>query len=57
MSKNIKIQIIHSLALNSAKNETYQKAIVDKAVDQKLVVAAFHQMASNEAYHETMRNE
>ena len=54
MSKNIKIQIIHSLALNSAKNETYQKAIVDKAVDQKLVVAAFHEMAGNEAYHETM---
>lgn len=54
MSKNIKIQIIHSLALNSAKNETYQKAVVDKAVDQKLIAAAFHEMAGNEAYHETM---
>lgn len=54
MSKTIKIQIIHSLALNSAKNETFQKGVVDKAVDSKLVVAAYHEQAGNEAYHETM---
>lgn len=54
MSKNIKIQIIHSLAVNSAKNETYQKGVVDKAVDAKLIRAAFHEQAGNEAYHETM---
>lgn len=54
MSKTIKIQIIHSLALNSAKNETYQKGVVDKAVDQKLITAAFHEQAGNEQYHETM---
>ena len=54
MSKTIKIQIIHSLALNSAKNETYQKGVVDKAVNQKLITAAFHEQAGNEQYHETM---
>ena len=54
MSKNIKIQIIHSLALNSAKNETYQKGVVEKAVDPKLITAAFHEQAGNEKYHEAM---
>ena len=54
MSKTIKIQIIHELAMKSAKDETYQKAVVDKAVDPKLVAAAFHEMAGNEAYHEAM---
>ena len=52
--KIIKIQIIHSLARNSAKNETFQKGVVDKAVDQKLVVAAYHEQAGNEPYHEAM---
>lgn len=54
MSKSIKIQIIHSLALNSAKNETYQKGVVDKAVKPELITAAFHEQAGNEAYHEAM---
>lgn len=54
MSKTIKIQILHELAMNSAKNETYQKGVVDKAVDQKLITAAFHEQAGNENYHETM---
>ena len=54
MSKTIKIQIIHSLAVNSAKNETFQKGIVDKAVDPKLITAAYHSQAGNEAYHEAM---
>ena len=54
MSKTIKIQIIHELAKNSAKNETYQKGVVDKAVDPKLITAAFHEQAGNENYHETM---
>lgn len=54
MSKTIKIQILHGLAISSAKNETYQKGVVDKAVDSKLVAAAFHEQAGNEAYHEAM---
>lgn len=54
MSKTIKIQILHELAKNSAKNETFQKGVVDKAVDPKLITAAFHEQAGNEAYHETM---
>ena len=54
MSKVIKVQILHELAINSAKNETYQKGIVDKAVDPKLITAAFHEQAGNEAYHEAM---
>lgn len=54
MGKIIKIQILHSLAVNSAKNETYQKGVVDKAVDANLVKAAYHEQAGNEAYHETM---
>lgn len=54
MSKTIKIIILHELALNSAKNETFQKGIVDKAVDPKLITAAFHEQAGNEAYHEAM---
>ena len=54
MSKTIKITILHDLAVNAAKNETYQKGVVDKAIDPKLVEAAYHEMAGNEAYHETM---
>ena len=54
MSKTIKIQILHQLALNAIKNETFQKAVVDKSVDQKLITAAYHEAAGNEAYHETM---
>lgn len=54
MSKTIKIQIIHSLAMNSAKNETYQKGVVDKAVKPELITAAFHEQAGNEQYHEAM---
>ncbi len=54
MSKTIKIQILHELAMNSAKNETYQKGVVDKAVDPKLITAAFHEQAGNEHYHEAM---
>ena len=54
MSKRIKIQILLALAKQSAKNETYQKGVVDKAVDPKLVTAAFHEQAGNEAYHEAM---
>lgn len=54
MSKTIKIQILHALAMNSAKNETFQKGVVDKAVDAKLIQAAFHEQAGNEQYHEAM---
>lgn len=54
MAKIIKIQILHELAKNSAKNETYQKGVVDKAVDPKLITAAFHEQAGNEDYHEAM---
>lgn len=54
MSKTIKIQILHELAINSAKNETFQKGVVDKAVDPKLITAAFHEQAGNEHYHEAM---
>lgn len=54
MSKTIKIQILHALAMNSAKNETYQKGIVDKAVKPELITAAFHEQAGNEQYHEAM---
>ena len=54
MSKTIKIQILHALAMNSAKNETFQKGVVDKAVDPKLIQAAFHEQAGNEQYHEAM---
>ena len=54
MSKTIKIQILHALAMNSAKNETFQKGVVDKAGDPKLIQAAFHEQAGNEQYHEAM---
>ena len=54
MSKTIKIQILHERAMNSAKNETYQKGVVDKAVKPELVTAAFHEQAGNEQYHEAM---
>ena len=54
MSKTIKIQILHELAMNSAKNETFQKGVVDKAVKPQLIQAAFHEQAGNENYHEAM---
>lgn len=52
--KNIEFRILHSLAINTAKNETFQKGIVDKAVKPELINAAFHEQAGNEAYHEAM---
>lgn len=54
MSQIIKITLLKSLAVNSVKNETFQKAVIDKAVDQKNVTVAFHEAAGDDDYHERM---
>ncbi len=54
MSQIVKIQILKELAFNSVKNETFQKAVVEKAEDAKNVTKAFHESAGDDSYHERM---
>lgn len=54
MSKVVKITLIRSLAVNSAKNETFLKGMLDKAVSDKAVTVAYHEQAGDEEYHERM---
>lgn len=54
MAKVIKIQLLQALILNSVKNETYLRSRVDKATDEKLLVAAYHESAGDEEYQERM---
>lgn len=54
MSQVIKIQILKQLAINSAKNETFQKGLIDRAEDGKYVTKAFHESAGDEEFHERM---
>lgn len=54
MSKVIKIQLLKQLAVNSAKNETFQKGLIDKAEEPKNVTKAFHEAAGDDDFHERM---
>ncbi len=54
MSQIIKITLLKALAINSAKNETFQTGVIDKAADQKNVPLAFHESAGDDQYHERM---
>ena len=54
MSQTIKITLLKALAVNTAKNETFQTGVVDKAADQKAVTVAYHESAGDDAYHERM---
>lgn len=54
MSKTIKITLLKALAVNTAKNETFQTGVIDKAADQKNVTVAFHESAGDDKYHERM---
>lgn len=54
MSQYIKITLLKDLAVNSAKNETFQKGLIDKAADQKNVTLAFHESAGDDQFHERM---
>lgn len=51
---NIKLSLIKSIIFESVKNETYQKGVIDKSIDPKATVAAYHEQAGNEEYHERM---
>lgn len=54
MSQVIKITLLKALAINSVKNETFQKGVVEKAADQKNVTVAYHESAGDDEYHERM---
>lgn len=54
MSKIVKITLIRSLAVNSAKNETFLKGMLDKAASDKAITVAYHEQAGDEEYHERM---
>lgn len=54
MSQTIKITLLKALAVNSAKNDTYQSSLIDKAADPKNVTKAFHESAGDEDFNEKM---
>ena len=54
MSQVVKITLIRSLAVNSAKNETFLKGTLDKAATDKAITVAYHEQAGDEQYHERM---
>lgn len=54
MSQVIKITLFKSLAVNSAKNETFKTAVIDKAAEQKNVTLAYHESAGDDQYDERM---
>ena len=49
---NIRLTLYKSLIIESVKNETFHRGQFDKAADQKAAVAAFHEQAGDETYHE-----
>lgn len=54
MAQIIQITLLKGLAVNTAKNETFQTGVIDKAADQKNVPLAFHESAGDDQYHERM---
>lgn len=48
---NISITLIKSLAVNSAKNDTFLAGQVLKAADQKNIALAYHEAAGDDLYH------
>lgn len=49
---NIKLTLHKPTIIEAVKNETFHKGQFDKAVDQKAIVAAYHEQAGDETYHE-----
>lgn len=47
----ITLTLVKSLIMESVKNETYQTGQVDKAINDKNILAAYHEQAGDEAYH------
>lgn len=54
MSKRIKFTLIKSLIVNTVKNVTFEKGMVDKGSDARNVVPAYHAQAGDEQYHERL---
>lgn len=54
MSQVIKITLLKTLAVNSAKNETFKTGVIDKAADQKNITVAYHESAGDDQYDERM---
>lgn len=54
MSKHIRITLIKSLIVNTVKNMTFHRGQIDKAADARNTVAAFHEIAGDEQYHERL---
>lgn len=52
MAKIIKITLFRTLAVNSAKNDTFKAAVIDKAAEQKNVTVAYHESAGDDQYDE-----
>ena len=54
MSKHIRITLIKSLIVNTVKNMTFHRGQFDKAADARNTVAAYHEIAGDEQYHERL---
>lgn len=54
MAKNIKVTIIKSLIINTVKNITFKKGLIDKGADPRITVPAYHEQAGDEEYHERL---
>lgn len=48
----IELTLIKPLIIESVKNETFLSGQVQKAADQKLITAAYHEQAGNDTYQE-----
>lgn len=52
--QTIKLTLVKSLIIESVKNITFKKGQVDKSVDEKASVLAYHEQAGDEEYDERM---
>jgi len=50
----ITLTLIKPLIIESVKNETFFSGQVQKAADQKLIAAAYHEQAGDDTYQERM---
>ncbi len=54
MSQTITLILVKSLIIESVKNETFFRGLVEKAADQKALTVAYHEQAGNETYQERL---
>ena len=54
MAKRIKFTLIKSLIINTVKNITFKRGLIEKGSDARNTVPAYHQTAGDEQYHERL---